>query len=40
MSKKIYITEQQLKNLITEKLGIAKKVVEISNQIEKYVYPF
>ena len=40
MSKKIYITEQQLKNLITEKLGIAKKVVEISNQIEKYVYSF
>lgn len=40
MSKKIYITEQQFKNLITEKLGIAKKVVEISNQIEKYVYSF
>ena len=40
MSKKIYITEQQLKNLITEKLGIAKKVVEISNQVEKFVYSF
>jgi hypothetical protein len=40
MSKKIYITEAQLKKLITEKLGIAKKVVEISNEIEKYVYTF
>lgn len=40
MSKKIYITEAQLKNFITEKLGIAKKVVEISNEIEKHVYTF
>jgi hypothetical protein len=40
MSKKIYTTEAQLKKLITEKLGIAKKVVEISNEIEKYVYTF
>lgn len=40
MSKKIYITEQQFRQLLNEKLGIAKHVVEISTQIEKYVYEF
>lgn len=40
MTKKIHITEHQFKEFLNEKLGIAKKVVEISQEIEKKVYAF